>query len=525
MRHSSCYRKSALAAVLILAVNQIAQSAPANDPPTMAPATEAEVKDLKPCVPKASAGYPHHRSDEGKCVIKINRNDPVTPPTYTVATGTQVYIELYNARPNENVTFALASAKVAAPDVASAALQNLIPGLQTITVTHQITNFEFQPQSADPNLTNVKNLTDSVTARQNEVIRSINSVLLTTQAAAAAMICLSQYQVAVENEQPDDPDGTKVPSKYTCSQAAMLDNVSFPAAKDKVTRLAKKAAAMPLPVLDVSDLDTVVKSFYLTCLSYFPSMEGNGARDVCRHAAGVVSNQEQILDTALSDIQKAQDALLQSVQVLGYAVPANNLLIYKFTSKRLVNMVVTITGVEVVNKISTPIATVTINNATTAWVVSTGIEFSTLKFNTFTAAPVIMGGKPVLDSMGNAETVVAGNATNFSVIAPVGLVSYRINPLSRFHWENRCPNGCAFLVSGGVGANLTSKAADFDVGPSFQIGSVLITPTLHYGQDTRLTDGVVVGQQLGTSPPSSLPTTTKFVFKAGIAFTYSIPIP
>jgi hypothetical protein len=530
--HTSCFwrcSKFVILAAMLLAINQTSRSAP-NDTSTMAPATASDVTDLASCVPNASAGYPHGKSHQSKCVIKIDRNDPVTPPTYTVPTGTEVYIELLNTRPNENVTFALASTKVAPHDIPSSALQNLIPGLQVITATHAIAPKAVQADRDFAPITvpsEVNNLKDSVTARQNEVIGSTNTVLLKTQAAAQAMICLSQYQVAVERVQPNSPDGSTVPSKYTCSQAAMLDRTSFQSAKDSVIALANNAATLPLRLLDVSDLDTVVKSFYLTCVSYFPDMaqRGQEARDACRSAAEIVSSQEQTLDTAISDIQKGQDALLQAVQALSYAVPANDTIVYKFTSKRLVNMVVTITGVEVVNKISSPIATVTINNASTAWVVSAGIEFSNLKLNTYTPAPVIMNGQPVLDPTGSPKTTVFGSSSNFSVIAPAGLVSYRINSLSRFHWQNRCPNGCAFLISGGVGANLTTKAADFDIGPSFQIGGVLITPTLHYGQDTRLIDGLAVGQPLGTNPPSTLPTTTKFVFKGGIAITYTIPIP
>jgi hypothetical protein len=154
------------------------------------------------------------------------------------------------------------------------------------------------------------------------------------------------------------------------------------------------------------------------------------------------------------------------------------------------------------------------------------LSVSNLKYHTFTAAPVIVNGQPVLDPTGKTTTVVTESSTVPSFIAPLGLLSYRINPWSRSNGENgHCPNGCSFLLSGGVGANLTTKSADFDVGPSFQYGSVLFTPTVHFGRDTRLSDGVAVGQMLGSSPPSPLPTTQSWVVKWGFAVTYSIPIP
>jgi len=92
-------------------------------------------------------------------------------------------------------------------------------------------------------------------------------------------------------------------------------------------------------------------------------------------------------------------------------------------------------------------------------------------------------------------------------------------------WENKCPNGCSFLLTGGVGANLTSKTADFDTGISFQIGGVLITPTVHFGRDVRLSNGVTVGQELGPSPPNPLPTENHWVRKFGIGLSYTLPTP
>jgi hypothetical protein len=160
-------------------------------------------------------------------------------------------------------------------------------------------------------------------------------------------------------------------------------------------------------------------------------------------------------------------------------------------------MVVTITGQEAVNKTNSSVTTVTINTQNTNWIISTGILFSNLKFHTFTNAPIIVNGKPVLDPTGKVTTVVTRSDTSPTVVAPVLLVSYRFPWISRFAWENKCRGGCSFLLSGGVGANLTSKTADFDTGFSFQIGSVLFTPALHYGRDNRLSNGVAVGQQLG----------------------------
>jgi hypothetical protein len=363
-------------------------------------------------------------------------------------------------------------------------------------------------------------LASHIDERQQEIIGSSNAVLADVQHATAAINCLSSYEVIKSVPQPMGP------SKHSCSQADMLNPNTCSGAKDEAVRLAQSAAASNLALLDESDLDQVVKSFYLTCLTYFPSSDqGGDVRTICRKVAEKLSNQETSINIAVTDIQKAQDALLQNAQTIQFWPGAPEKLIYKITSQKHLNFSVVIAGTEIVSKANSPIATVVINTGANSWVVSAGVGFSNLRYHAFAATPIIIGGEPVLDSSGKATTQVTRTDTVPSVIAPVGLLSYRLTPISRFKWENKCPGGCSFLLSGGLGANLTTKSADFDVGPSFQIGGVVITGAAHFGRETRLTNGVAVGQQLGSSPPSTLPTTTSWVTKFTITLTYSIPIP
>lgn len=106
------------------------------------------------------------------------------------------------------------------------------------------------------------------------------------------------------------------------------------------------------------------------------------------------------------------------------------------------------------------------------------------------------------------------------------MAHYMISSINRWAWENSCPRHCGFLLSGGVGANLTAsqKSADFLGGVSFQIGSVLITPAAHVTWDVRLTQGISTGDQLGSSPPSPLPTQRSLVTKFAIGISYVLPI-
>jgi hypothetical protein len=508
----------------LICVASVAQAQTPTRPPALATpvsvdsAKVTEIEAYPDCVPNAQAGYRNK-----KCKIQVWRTVPITPQPVIVPSGTDVYVELFEARQNEAVTFTLTASVTTPHQVGPTILQNVIPGLNAINITtaipdaHQQTNFESTFRGRAPVTPESKQLADSIRQRQDELAAQTNVVLLAVQNAAEAMTCLSNYQTLI----------TSGP-RFTCSQSSMLKYDDFADAKTRAFALANSSTAMPLRLNDVSDLDSVVKSFYLTCLSYYPHMgrqDSDVADSFCRGDAEALSTREALLDAAISDIQKAQDALIQAVQTLTAWVTPPSTVIYQYTAQKLTNMVIVIAGTEIVSKASSPISTVTINVQAVPIAVSAGIGFSNLKFNTFTNSPIIVDGQPVLGPNGSTETQVTGTATAFSVITPTVLVSYRIKPLSNANWENRCPYGCSFLISGGVGANLTSKEADFDIGPSFEIANILFTPAIHFGRDTRLTNGVMVGQQLGTNPPSPLPTKTKSVVKAAIVITYSLPLP
>jgi hypothetical protein len=150
------------------------------------------------------------------------------------------------------------------------------------------------------------------------------------------------------------------------------------------------------------------------------------------------------------------------------------------------------------------------------------LGFSNLVYRTYASTPQVVNGVPVLNGSGNALSKVTETDTNLSVMAPEIMGSYVIPGLRKF--DSACSFGCSLLVSGGVGANLTSKEADFDTGISLRLMDFMVTPAVHFGHESRLIDGITVGSQLGANAPSTLPTHNKGVWKFGIVFTYVIPL-
>lgn len=491
---------------------------------------------LPTCVSNAQAGY----GSKNRCKVAINRNDPTIPTAFTVPKDTIVYVRLENTRPNENVAFTVSATKITPPDIAAGIAKSGIPSIQTAVFSNKlIPHAPPPPPGQAPALagsvrnTRIDQFYDHVAKLQDALTDVLNDDIKWVVDANNVVSCLSVYQVVTPDlvaPKPIIDPKASLPDfvPHRCDQRAMLDRDKFFAAVPSVVAYANFAAFIALPSLDVADLDQVVKSFYLTCLAYVP--DGLSQQDdiaICRQYGQRLATQESLIDLSLTDVQKSQDTISATVQSINYIVanPAPDNLTYSFIAKKHINTVVTITGVEVISKVNSAVAVVTINQTALAVVVSTGISFSNLTYNTFAATPIIVNGQPVLDPSGKVLTQVTESSQSPSVIVPLALVSYRINRLSRADWETKCPNGCSFLIGGGAGANLTTKSADFDVGPSFQIGGLLLTPTVHWGRDTRLTNGVAVGQQLGSSPPSTLPTKNSWVTKWGFAITYSIPLP
>jgi hypothetical protein len=182
-------------------------------------------------------------------------------------------------------------------------------------------------------------------------------------------------------------------------------------------------------------------------------------------------------------------------------------------------------GTEVVTKTATTIATVTINWQPTGFVLSTGLLGSGMPNKTYAISSIVVNGQVQTDGGKNLSKVTA---TNFqpAMDFPAVFGSWVIPWISRSHWQYRCPGHCSFLLSAGAALNLTTKTADFAVGPSFQVWGVLLTPSIVFGRQTVLANGITEGYTgFGNNPPSTVPTASAWKKAFGIALTYTLPTP
>ena len=463
--------------------------------------TVVEAKDipaaekLPPCVSYGAAGY-----KPKKCLIRLDRQAPVTPPSYLLQRDTTVVVEVFDARPNEQLAFVIANTKNNPPDPFAGAVKSFSGPLGSLVLFQSVGRAILARDETD--------------TAQDQLAQELNEIQTDVNHANTSLACLGKFQFTQDD--------------FTCSQAEPLEIADYPAQKQQTKDLMQKAATEDLPIQEYTTLDAGIAGVYITCLSdadKLPNDEQAVAKSVCQIASSRHLTNEARIKATIASIQTAQAALLVSFNALDTLDEQPASQAYQFVTSPYVTSVVSISGQDIVLKTpATPIVTATINAQAIPWVLSGGIGFSTLKSFTYANTPIIINGVPSVDSGGKTLTQVTSTSTSPAIITPMALVSYRVNALSRAKREMSCRGSCAFLLSGGIGANLTSKSADFDTGVSFQIGSVMFTPSVHFGRESRLTNGVFVGEKLGSSPPA-LPTQNFWVRKFGFSITYVIPTP
>lgn len=486
----------------------------------IAPSTD--IKSVPKCIASAQARYPKGPKinsgapDKGACYEEINRAAAVSPPSLVARPGTRIFVRIKNRRQNEILQPTLSFGKMPPPDIATDILKNAVNPFQAITANPELKGVPPAPPSA-PAATNPcdkssdKSTINDAAACQQNIRASLQESQVAINNANAALACLESYQVGI-------PPGS-TSSSYTCSPSQLISAANFRTEKQNVVTLIAKA------VNPTQASDPRLPTWQLNNLDWFLSPQGSDKASICeaKHDScnDLVVNQGMLKAWA-NNIQSAQATIQQQLTSLNQ-IPDNVAdKLYYFDVPSLTTVTATVTGIEVVSKTSSAIATWTVSSVTFPFVFSTGLGFSNLVYRTFNNTPLMQNGVPVVGSNGNALSVVTESDTKLSVMAPEVLGSYLIPGLSKL--EVKCSFGCSLLVSGGIGANLTTKSADFDTGLSIRIANFLLTPAIHFGRESRLIDGITVGSQLGPSAPSTLPTETKWVRKFGIVFSYVIPL-
>jgi hypothetical protein len=490
-----------LGLVLLAWTSSLAQSSGKSEEVAPVPATAAASTDK--CSATTNKPYSQNR-----CVVQIDRDKPYNPLAYQLPGGTTAIIEISNARRTESIQFNSTTEEIAKPDVLGALVKQIIEPLKSLTLTaggrYALTG-------------------DPINNEQQLVSNQLAVVATAINKATAELTCLQAY-VAVKDEQ----------GVLSCSQDSLAEKTFEDARKRLIDDISGEngASGLLLPVARIKSIDKEIADKLTPCLPQIDltktrtSLELDKAiadREKCINDSNTLLWNQNRLNESLTALQSAQKTLLQANDILQKIPGPITVVRYSISNSANRHSTIKIAAKNLLSNVTTDVATVSIIWQGSSWVVSTGILFSDLPNRTFTNAPIIVNGQPLLDSNGKVLTIVTENNSRPSVIFPMVFANYRIGAFSRAKWEAKCPGGCAFLVTGGIGANLSTKSTDFAAGLSFQIGSVLLTPSVDIGRQLQLSNGVTIGQKLGSSPPA-LPTENKWGPHFGFALTYRLPI-
>jgi hypothetical protein len=129
------------------------------------------------------------------------------------------------------------------------------------------------------------------------------------------------------------------------------------------------------------------------------------------------------------------------------------------------------------------------------WEVSAGTFFSSLPIRSFSAGPIFTND--VVTDHKVTQQIVR------PLVIPFAALNYRIS--KDLGWSKWRAN---FYWTGAIGINPNTVTTDFGTGPSFSYRLLMFSTLWHIGHDTRLTQGVKVGDMLGPGFGGSLPTET-----------------
>lgn len=424
----------------------------------------------------------------GNCTISIDRENPSSPLPMRVRPNAKVTVRV-TKRPLEKIQFDVTFTDIAKPDPFVAIFGSFVTPLKSVTLlTHLASPTSKEEEAVDKLLQQIY-VTQDVTRQKLESLKS---------GLENAGSKLKQLQ--------EKKAGTWTVEDVRKDRDALVLLIKGMGDTPGVGLQAPVAGNME--VLR-KQLDKAIKAF--------AELE-NPPQDLIDKFNAVVANQA-VLEDSYKSVQASQATLLQAASVLDHLdIKVADEQTFSSTARDVDrSATIKVSAQDLISKASTSLVTITVIWGSTHWEMSAGVLFSALVNRTFQNTPIIINGQPSTDASGKINTVVTETMTRPTVV-PIFFAHYRLAESA--HSGRRL----ALLLSGGVGVNPYSGTADFGAGLTFSHRNFMLTPLVHFGRDLRLTNGLTVGEQLGSNPPM-LTTERYWVRKFGIAITYRLPIP
>jgi hypothetical protein len=325
---------------------------------------------LTKCHATAPARYPEGPKEalkdaakvSGACYVDIDRAAAISPPPLVVHAGTRVFVRIEHPRENESLLPAVAFSKLVPPSPGVDILKNAVNPLQAITLSPVVGGAQPLFLATLPPCDPSDRELFSPAGCQAYLVNQINSTQASVNHANAALACLESYQIV--NESPAAEPFKPAPSikSYSCSPAQPIKPDSFSQQKANVINIINDATSLTLPTSAFSQLD----------VELLKKPVDNSA----------LLSKDAEIKAAMTAIQGAQVTLQQSYVLLQSLPNTSSNRIYYFDVPRLTTATATITGIELVSKTSSNIATWTTSSTSYDVVFSAGLGFSNLVYRT-----------------------------------------------------------------------------------------------------------------------------------------------
>ncbi len=462
---------------------------PKNEPkPPRGPGTPAAAKPIETkCMPGYSHAY--GRGEENVCEVLIDRQKPVAPLPLKVTKGTTIQIRVTHRSNLETIQFVPTNTTLPPVDLGASLFSNF-SGIMTGFVAVRPRPSSGGTQAYDESLQRPYDVSLLVKA-QDHVKNRIETEVAT----------LNELTDQVKSlEEISDEGFNKGVDKFLRVMGDLpLSEASDPSQICVTDPRLPECGSIGL---QLKSIDIQIAADVAECASFSLLTD-------CKSKLIQLQQRQAVLNSALAKVQAKEQTLKTASEAIA-GLPSAGDYIYQVHLDRNVSSSIKISAKDVLSGTSTDLTTVVISWQTTSFSVSAGLMVSTMPGRAFTNGPEIVNGAP------NGKISVTETDTKPSWVTPLAL----------FNWEAKASHNAdwGLLFSAGAGSNLTTKTADFAIGPSVRFRDLIITPALHYGKETILTKGVFVGDtNLGSGVTA--PTGTEYRPHFGVAFTYRIKLP
>ena len=507
----------AVGSLWFTAVAEAQDPVPDQTTPPQAP-TVAEAKKHTPLAPAEPLPECSLSKTNTRCVLVVDRANPVSPPTVQMYSGESVTVVVENPKTFERYFLDYQSGQATLkPDVVSSVIQGLLPGLAKLQSLSTEGTTPTGKHAAPLGQCGIGKITNLPKADQvAEVFPAFQACLGFLAADAIGIYQQLEPLVAPDSLTPFEGDkNSTLENVQTRIKYFQQYEATFSNSIAAISKAYPPAAGNPNSeaVKQLGDLQKTGDQIATDLAGYSQRITD----------LDTIDNGSQPC-TNLIDVRKNKKTVLPS-QCVSITSRTDTRRVYQGTVTRTITYALNTYNLVANSQEASPdpskkklLVTVPINFADSPKSVgpafrleaSVGTFFSALPIRSFSALPIFTNG--VITDKKIVENII------HPTVIPFAAANYRLtSDVPWTHWKSN------FYLTGAVGINPNTVSADFATGFSYSYRALMLSALCHFGHATRLTQGLTVGESLGPSFNGSIPTQTYWTESVAIGVSIRIP--